>query len=229
MLRLKTTTKSSTKSLAKMKNKPSSLSEDDTKMFAECSLINDKAIEAKTRKRYAEQFRQLEFEGFQFEGLMQIEHLLGYLPFALLAGIGGREVMKWHGTSLSWFHPLFRSADGETIAFPLGIATRFYTFFEDNYAQRTSNGAGTSKYVENCGLHTETVQSDIAGTWLHHLAYCEQLADEGKQPIANANVDVLLKMQISEDTMADKLTALAMGWGPLIFVGWTVAAWALKS
>ena len=191
-------------------------------MLAKCKFIECPNLHSRLNSRYFQQNRELEDEGFKYEGAMETDYSIAYLPFAAGTGLSGREVMDFRLPRVSWYHPLFRSKDGETIAYPLGIATRFYTFFEDGTIQRTSSGVGSSNYVKHCKLFSEKVGSSVGDTWLHHLAFCEQRADEGKEPLALADVERVLEAQITEDTLTEKLLGVGMGWGPIGMIAWSL-------
>jgi len=197
-------------------------------MLAKCKFIECSKLRSRVKQRYSLQIYELEAEGFKYEGIMETDHSIAYLPFVAGVGLSGREVMDIRLPRVSWYHPLFRSEDGETIAYPLGIATRFYTFFEDGSIQRTSSGASSSNYVKRCKLFTEGVGRSIGDTWLHHLAFCEQRADEGKKPLASADVERLLEVQINEDTLTEKLMCVGMGWGPIGMLGFSAFQKALS-
>ena len=191
-------------------------------MFAHCEIIEDQSLENKLRIRYAILLRQLEQEGFKGNGILETKHSALLFPMVVAFGLIGNEVMQYeHPLQVNWHHPLMVSADGRTIAYPMGLGVRFYTFFSDGTAQRTVSIEGPSKYDKRCRLHIDYVNSSVGDTWLHHLAFCEQRNAGGKTE-SDATGQLLAEIQIKEDSLGALITMSAVGWGGPFFLGYKV-------
>lgn len=191
-------------------------------MLTDCRLNHDPEIELELRTRFSAQLEELDQEEFRWEGSYETDHSQLLFPAVYTFGRFGREVHRVSPSMrVRWFHPIMRSQDGETMASPIGICTRFYTFFADGSAQRTSSQQGQSGFVEHANLHIDYVGTQsVSEAYMHHLAFCEMRIDEGKKPVVTKGTERYLQIQLDEDTTAELLMVVGMSWLlPLCCVG----------
>jgi len=180
--------------------------------IAECS---DPIIERGLRDRFAREFGELEDEGFELVRVLAIRHSLWVMPATFAFGLLGRESMTVSFPYVTWHHPIFISQDRQTLAYPFGLGTRFYSFFENGLTQRTSQVAGKSGYKKFCHMYADNVSRKSLGeTWLHHLAFCEQRTNEGAVPVS-AELDQIADILTREDSALDQVGIVAISWLPI--------------
>jgi len=180
--------------------------------IAECS---DPIIERRLRNRFAREFVEFEDEGFELVRVLAIRHSLWVMPATFAFGLLGRETMTVDFPFVTWYHPIFISQDRQTLAYPFGIGTRFYSFFEGGLTQRTSKGADKSCYKKFCCMHANNVSREsLGGTWLGHLAFCELRIDKGSLPVL-AELPQIVEILAREDSTFDKISLVAISWLPM--------------
>lgn len=186
-------------------------------MFARVQLIDDNRIASILETRFQSEIRDLEVQGFVSDGVLEIRHSLPLLPTAIVFGLVGREVWKWEFPfSVNWYHPVMRSQDGTSVAYPFGIGVRYYTFFDDGSTQRTSacQDEELFQYRKHCNLFVANLKEKvISKSWLRHLAFVEKHTNEGKNPLRTDNINRLVAMQTEEDSWLDIAVGCLLGWG----------------
>lgn len=189
-------------------------------MFAELKMNEDSAIESRVKIRYQAEIAQLQGEGFELVGSFQTCHKPLIAPASLAFGLLGREVMNFQAPfNVNWYHPLLRSADRGTLAYPMGLGIRFYTFFRNGKTIRTSNVEGKSEVMkrQNIEIHHLSKHS-LGDTWLYHLAYCERERVINNAPESEGSIEKFLDAQLREDGVGALLTLAAFSWGLPVYL-----------
>ena len=190
--------------------------------IAQITECSEPTVESRLRNRFAYQFSELENEGFELAGVLDIRHSPWVMPAVLAFGLMGNETSTVEFPFVTWHHPVFLSQDRQTLAYPFGLGTRFYSFFEGGITQRTSGipqhtstASDKSSFKEFCRMHAAQVSGKLLGdTWLHHLALCEQRIDEGLVPVP-AELCQVADILTREDSTIDHISLVAMSWLPI--------------
>ncbi len=191
-------------------------------MFSNTRIIHDPEIESALRKRFGKAITELEESGCAYEGTLENEHHLPLLPLVFWLGLLG-ETWRWKSPfRLSWYHPVLRSADGTTLAYPFAIGTRLYTFFDDGSGHRTSAcpHQESTQYHKRCNLFVANVNhegADITALLERHQGFVEQYRIGGKSPLKSA-LDELIAMQTAEDSILSLVCFSCLGWGGMIYL-----------
>jgi len=214
------------------KDRPNSLPEDPgiRIMFSSCKIIDDHRIQEKLFTRYQRKLDELREEGFEFAGVIATTHSALLMPVTLSFGVIGREVWNINCFGeVRWYHPLMRSADGETVVYPTGVGLRFYTFFEDGTAQRTTNALNQTSggYMRRCQLYFAHVVAKTAGdAWHSHRSRCDQRNNDGLRSVQLECLDRFTSLQSDEDSPLDMLGLAAVAWAvPFGLVTWLANNW----
>ncbi len=186
-------------------------------MFATNQITYDRIIENKLKDRFKSPIAELEAIGFSYLGAFETTHSLPLVPTAIEFAIGGKEVWEMDGLSrVKWYHPLMLSPDKMTIAYPMGIGMRYYTFFENGLAHRTSacHDDTTIEFKRESKLYIgNTTNGPISESWMTHLTFCKDHIHAGRLPVKLSSADRLIEMQKTEDSVTDELFVVLFGWG----------------
>ncbi len=192
-------------------------------MFANAQLIYDNRISSILATRFETEIQELEKQGFTPDGILEIVHYLPLAPAALAFGIFGREFWEWEFPfNIKWYHPVMRSSDGTSVAYPFGLGVRFYTFFDDGSSQRTSTcqDEDSMQYRSRCRLFiAKLTERAVDVSWNRHVSWVDDLSkSEGKTPLRSNYINRLASLQVDEDTWLEHATMALIGWGPIAAV-----------
>ena len=190
-------------------------------MLFHLQLAQDVGVERQVRERYANEISALEEEGFELLGTLETQHSFWLTPTAMM--FSGKEVTKFRAPfHLDWYHPLLVSADGQTLAYAMGMGVKFYSFLDDgssiqtssyngNNAQRPSEKIEKLCVPQRLGRSVEETAS-IEETWLYHLAYVEQKIADNHRFTTRDMVEKFIDAHAREDGWPALLLAIGFGW-----------------